>query len=179
MPERPIQAACEDAKQRLIALAAKIDKYKNRVKQYRENRMFHLNQRQFYRNLENPGGTTKVNDIPNNSEVIATFWRDLWSQEKQHNHRATWIQTVKDDQKDTQEQQVAKITVDIVRKCLRTMANWKSPGPDQIHAYWLKKLTSTHDRLAKFLDRIVNGGEQVPTWLPHSTTPSDERPAEV
>ena len=50
------------------------------------------------------------------------------------------------------------------------MANWKSPGPDQIHAYWLKKLTSTHDSLAKFLDKTVNGGEQVPKWLPHGTT---------
>jgi len=29
VPERPIQSACEDAKQRLIALAAKIDKYKS------------------------------------------------------------------------------------------------------------------------------------------------------
>ena len=104
VPERSIQSACEDAKQRLIALAAKIDKYKSRVKQFQQNRMFQLNQRQFYKNLENPGGTIKVNDTPNNSEEMARFWQDIWSQEKKHNQQATWIQTVKDTQNDTQEQ---------------------------------------------------------------------------
>ena len=26
--------------------------------------------------------------------------------------------------------------------------NWTDPGPDMFHAYWLKKLTSLHKRLA-------------------------------
>jgi len=61
--------------------------------------MFLLNQ--FYRNLENPGGTTKVNDTPENSGEMATFWRDIWSLEKKHNQQATWIQTVKETQNNT------------------------------------------------------------------------------
>lgn len=99
MPERPIEAACEGAKQRFIALVAKIDKYKNQMKQFQRTRMFYLNQRQFYTNLENMGATTK-NDTPNNSEAMVIFWQDIWSLEKKYNQRATWIQTVKDTQKD-------------------------------------------------------------------------------
>lgn len=112
-------------------------KYKRWVQQFQQNRMLHLNQRQFYRNLENQGRTTKVNDTLGNSKAIATFWWDMSSLEKKHNQQATWIEIVKDIQKDMQEQQVAKITVHEDRICLRTMAgNWKSPE-------WVRKILPT------------------------------------
>lgn len=51
---------------------------------------------------------------------------------------------------------------------------------NQIHSYWLMKISSTHDSLAKFPDKVVIGGVQVPKWLLHGTaTFSNERLAEV
>ena len=44
------------------------------------------------------------------------------------------------------------------------MKNCTAPGPDMIHAYWLKKLTSLHKRLACQMEKLVTEGDH-PSWL--------------
>jgi len=44
------------------------------------------------------------------------------------------------------------------------MANWKSPGPDQVQGYWLKQLTRLHERLAQ-LRSILDDPSCMPSWL--------------
>ena len=41
----------EELKQRIVAIAAKVRRYQERVDRFRQNRMFQNNQRQFYREL--------------------------------------------------------------------------------------------------------------------------------
>ena len=43
------------------------------------------------------------------------------------------------------------------------MNNWKAAGPDQVHAYWLKKLTNLHERLAQQMQQAIEGG--IPQWM--------------
>jgi len=45
------------------------------------------------------------------------------------------------------------------------MANWKSPGPDQVQGYWLKHLTSLHERLAQQFQSILDDPSCMPSWL--------------
>ena len=49
------------------------------------------------------------------------------------------------------------------------MKNWTAPGPDIIHAYWLKKLTSLHKRLACQMEKLVTEGNH-PSWLTKGRT---------
>ena len=49
------------------------------------------------------------------------------------------------------------------------MKNWTAPGPDMIHAYWLKKLTSLHKRLACHMEKLATEGDH-PSWLTQSRT---------
>jgi len=44
------------------------------------------------------------------------------------------------------------------------MKNWKAPGPDMIHAYWLKKIKTLYSRLAKQMNKIIQNGNH-PKWL--------------
>ena len=45
----------EELKQRIVAIAAKVRRYQERVDRFRQNRMFQNNQRQFYRELNEEG----------------------------------------------------------------------------------------------------------------------------
>ena len=45
----------EELKQRIVAIAAKVKRYQERVDRFRQNRMFQNNQRQFYRELNQEG----------------------------------------------------------------------------------------------------------------------------
>ena len=54
-------------KQRIIATAAKVRRYQERVDRFSQNRMFQNNQRQFYRKL-NQVGESFNNDEPDAEE---------------------------------------------------------------------------------------------------------------
>ena len=50
----------------------------------------------------------------------------------------------------------------MVSKQSRKIPNWKAPGRDGVQGFWIKKLTSLHERRAFQLNKILNGNEQLP-----------------
>ena len=48
------------------------------------------------------------------------------------------------------------------------MKNWKTPGKDKIHGYWIKNLTNLHERLAWQLQSVLEGN--VPEWIVEGRT---------
>ena len=44
------------------------------------------------------------------------------------------------------------------------MPNWKTPGPDGLQGYWLKKFTSCTDRIAEQL-QVCLDTSVVPNWM--------------
>ena len=76
----------EELKQRIVAIAAKVRRYQERVEKFRQNRMFQNNQRQFYRELNQEG--EKCDDDQPDAEESKKFWRDIWSEFVDHNSDA-------------------------------------------------------------------------------------------
>ena len=54
-------------------------------------------------------------------------------------------------------------------RVLRKMPNWKAPGLDNIHGYWLKNLTPLHNKLLVYLQDCLDSGV-VPDWLTKERT---------
>ena len=52
----------------------------------------------------------------------------------------------------------------MIKEQVKKIPNWKSPGPDGVQGYWLKKLTALHERIAKQMDIIINR-ENIPKWI--------------
>ena len=48
---------------------------------------------------------------------------------------------------------------------IKRMANWKSPGLDNMFVYWLKKLPALHCRLAVQFQNIIANPQCLPVWL--------------
>ena len=48
------------------------------------------------------------------------------------------------------------------------MMSWKSPGKDKIQGYWIKNLSSLHERLVWQLQSVVEGN--IPKWISQGWT---------
>ena len=81
-----------------------------------------------------------------------------------HNEGAEWLRDVEEQLADVEKENDVKITVESVRKCIRKIANWKSPGPDGVQGYWIKNFTSLQKRITEQLDDCLQLNS-VPAWL--------------
>ena len=70
--------AIEELKQRIVAIAAKVRSYQERVDRFRQNRMFQNNQGQFYRELNKEG--ERRDDYQLDADESKKFWGDIWSE---------------------------------------------------------------------------------------------------
>ena len=61
-------------------------------------------------------------------------------------------------------QRFPEITTSTVRNQLKRIPNWKVPGPDEVHGYWLKNFRALHRRMAKQLQHCINN-HQAPEWM--------------
>ena len=151
----------EELKQRLTAQAAKLKRYQERHKQYRQNRMFETNQRRLFEEIE---GMTREDGLTPDAEESKNLWNGIWGKSVDHNEGAEWLRDVDEQLADVEKQNDVKITVESVRKCIRKIANLKSPGPDCVQGYWIKNFTSLQKQITKQLDDCLQLNS-VPAWL--------------
>jgi len=127
------------------AISHKFQRYTASTKQYKINRTFNI-QRKFP-NHNNQGEA----EIPDKQET-RRFWNNIWGNTegilRRSNPKSTNI-----------------ITKEDIKNKSKKMANWKSRGPDQVQGYWLKRLTSLHERLAQQLQNILDDPNCMPSWL--------------
>ena len=164
--KKGVKVVMEELKQRITAKAAKIDRYEKRINQFRINRMFSSNQKRVF--VELNGEVLKENTVPNADES-RTFWSEIWDNPVEHNDDAEWLREIETESKGVNKQDDVKITAQDVRKQTGKIPNWKAAGPDGVQDYWLKNLSSLHDRIACQLNAVVESGD-VPAWMTYGRT---------
>ena len=80
-----ITVQLEEINQKVLAKEGRLNRYRQRVKQYRKNRTFQNNERKFYKQLG--GSDTKTYQKPNIKET-ERFWTKIWQPRKQ---RKRWM----------------------------------------------------------------------------------------
>ena len=95
--------AAEELKQRIKAKAATLRRYKNRVNQYRQNRLFQSNQSKFYQELD--GKSHEENIIPDKKKP-REFWSGIWEKNFNHNESADWIHKVAEEMHGNKQQNI-------------------------------------------------------------------------
>ena len=63
-----------------------------RIEQFRQNRIFDLDQKKIYAELNENG--IRSNGAPN-AEECTNFGRDIWGVRKEHNREAEWLKDLK------------------------------------------------------------------------------------
>jgi hypothetical protein len=152
----------EELKQDLRATAQKIKRYTERVRQFCENRLFYNNQGKFYRQL-NSNGNSKHDATPN-KDATQAFWQEIWSAEQKHNANATWLPKVERKLSYVEKQNNINIMLEDVKNRIKTVSNWKAPGPDGVQGYWIKKFLALHDKITFYLQKCLDEGN-CPEWM--------------
>ena len=96
------------------------------VKQYRQNRTFQNNERKFHEQLG--GQDTKTYQQPDTRET-ERFWTKIW-QPKKHNEKAEWINDMARELEGLEEGPKAEINIELLKKTLKKISNWKMQGHD-------------------------------------------------
>ena len=91
-------------------------------------------------------------EIPD-AEESRRFWSDIWDQLATHRENADQLRKVENELGELTVQDDTHIESKKVRKEIRKMPNWKSPGPDGVQGYWIKNLSNLHNSIALQLDR--------------------------
>ncbi|CAG4960942.1 unnamed protein product [Parnassius apollo] len=125
----------DDLKQRIAAWGKRIRRYTERSTRFNQNRLFQSDQKRLYESLERPM-VSGTGPVPNQADTVA-FWRSLWSEPVNHNE-GPWTEVVASQCAGITPMDPVTITPDDVAEAVRRAPNWKSPGLDGLHHYWLK-----------------------------------------
>ncbi|CAG4954787.1 unnamed protein product [Parnassius apollo] len=136
----------DDLKQRIAAWGKRVQRYTERSTRFNQNRLFKSDQKRLYESLEQPmvsGTGPALNQVD-----TVTFWRGLWSEPVNHSE-GSWTEVVASQCASITPMDPVIITPDDVAEAVRRAPNWKSPGLDGLHHYWLKGFMVCHTVLAR------------------------------
>jgi hypothetical protein len=154
--------------QKLNIYSKRLKRYKNNKQRKFENKLFRNNEKLFYKNIAD-NKTQNNNGIPNINE-IKEFWSNIWSNEVQFNNQAEWIPNLENEIPDSNNPHHIQISLEILVKNINSSHNWKSPGSDQIHNFWLKKFTCIHKCLLDHFNGFIREPNTFPEFLAHDIT---------
>ena len=89
-----------------------------------------------------------MKNIPSENE-IRNFWRNIWSNDKDFNAGAEWIDRVAEKYKNIEAQSWDDINIEELENALKKSQKWTSPGIDKVTNYWLHHMFAMHELLAK------------------------------
>ncbi|WP_229833152.1 RNA-directed DNA polymerase [Streptomyces narbonensis] len=157
--------------QKLGKLTSRLQRYNTTLTRRYQNRQFTDNEKYFYRNIRQPltQPTKTPPKIPTEND-LTSYWTSLWSKPTNHRESTDWIREEERRTKRIPTMNFERVTEMNVTQATKKSHNWKAPGPDQIHNYWLKQLTCTHRALAKCFTDFIRRPQTLPAYLTKGTT---------
>ena len=151
----------------MLVKSAKVKRYEQRIEQFRQNRIFDLDQKKIYTELN--GNGIRSNGVPN-AEECTKLWGNIWGVRKEHNREAEWLKDLKRERVNERPQERVSIIVEKIRKQCRKIPNWKAPGRDGVQGYWIKNLSSLYEHVSSQINGILMGEDDLPEWMTHGRT---------
>ena len=129
--------------------------------------MFVNNRKKLFRSL----GKEQISvEKPPKKEATETFWRAILENNREDNHSAEWIKREEQKYTDIECQLWEDISLDELQTAMKKTSNWKSPGPDAVPNFWLKKLTALHHHLLNAYNQVLEHPENLPDWFTTAQT---------
>ena len=156
-----LKVVIEELKQRLIAKKAKLMRYNQRIKQYEQNRLYRIDQKRFYQEINRERTNEVIIPDSNESQKV---WSYIWSNEIEHKKDAEWLQELKLTIISPKQAEI-EIAVRDMKEISKKMSNWKSPGSDGVQGYWIKRFSECHTKIAEQLNNLFSDDQVIPEWL--------------
>ena len=155
-----IDEACEYVNQRIRAYTCRLKRYESKQLSFRQNQMFKHRKHAFFDMLNSP--PQSVNSVPSVDDVLR-FWKGLWERPCQYD--VSILSHVSGDLGAVEPMESPVITEELFMYSVARIKNWKAPGPDGLHGFWIKKFTSLHCRLCGYLNDLLAGKSHIDPWL--------------
>ena len=91
-----LKTVIEELKQRMLAKCVKVKRYDQRIEQFRQNRIFDLDQKKIKEELNR--NEIRSNDVPNAEECTKSLG-NIWGVRKEHNRETEWMKDLKRESK--------------------------------------------------------------------------------
>lgn len=138
--------------------------HEKRVQFRKANDQFEFNRRSFYRKLcegEKPVGQQ-------DDEEMTNYWSKIWS--KNNESDETKQISIIENTKSIYEVKNDKINEQHVIEAIGKLANWKTPGIDQVYNFFIKICKPVHATLAEIILDLIKHPSKMPKWLTTGTT---------
>ena len=165
-----IQTKLQHNKMKLAALTKKLRTRKSNRERYKNNCQYHHNQKAFYSGLRMGGEGVKQVDDPPSTEEVKEFWENLYSDKGRHREDAEWLKKEEEEMENVVTAKWQDLTESDLLKGCKRLANWKSPGLDQVQNFWLKYLTALQPKLTEIINHIVKNPTIAPKWFTRGRT---------
>lgn len=170
LPEatKALESHLENLKQRIRALANRLRRYTERVARYTQNLSFQRNQRLYYRSLEERQQNSEKKIV--GKDQMYEYWERLWGNSKVHDRAAYWIEEERERMELIREMPHIQISVEDTTVAINKLANWRSPGCDNIQAYWWKHFNCVHSILSKQFNEALENPSKIPPFFTEGIT---------
>ena len=119
-------------------------------------------QSQFYREINQE--EERCDDDQLVAEESKQFRGTIWSQSPDYKKDTKMLQELRSEVNVKKQEKI-----DITKKILSRMPNWKSPGSDLVQGFWLKNFSILHERVRLQLKEWLDSGF-APSWLTRGRT---------
>ena len=157
----------ETLKQKIAMYGKRLRRYNTSNKRKDDNRRFKQSEKLFYNNLSNTN--IRIQSPPTEND-LTFYWENMWKNKGNHNTEAEWLKSEKYTNEHIEQMEDYKITLDELKQAVKNTMNWKSPGPDHIHNFWWKYLTSVHPHITTAFNKLLNDPNSVPPFLAKGIT---------
>lgn len=96
---------------------------------------------------------------------FANYWKSVWNNPEAADLDAPWLKQVQRGVSELIEMEQPIISRSDIENVLKKAKNWKAPGPDKIHNFWLKSFTSTHGPLSRCFQKFLEDPTSFPKFF--------------
>ena len=154
-------------RQQLAASSKRLARYKKNRTRKQQNKSFKGDQRKFFRKLkENPNEQSPTIPI----ELASTYWSSIWSEPRNFRENSIWLEEEEMEASNVEPMSQDVVTTQEIQEAILQTENWKAPGPDKIHNFWIKNLSVLHAHIARCFSDIFLQPEIIPNYLAGGNT---------
>lgn len=148
--QEKVQQVKDKMYEQIAVYEKKIRISETRIEFRKANKTFEFNRNNFYRQMEE---TKKEVSKDIDKGKTYEFWREVWDREENAEKHENLVETM----------EPIALNIDISEKRIKEMAenvvkylhNWKAPGHDGVYNFYIKKITSLHQKMYTLIGQCV------------------------
>lgn len=153
-----VETVKDGLRQKAQVYKRKIEVSTGRIQRHNVNRNFEVNRKRFYREAEE--APKKIAETLGGRETME-YWEKIWERRNDEaKDTKELVETLKGHglEVEISDEKLGKL----IKEAIRFLPNWKAAGPDRVYNFFIKKLTTLHNKLIYAICKAVKQPDTIP-----------------